>query len=331
MGRRMDAPAEPPTPAPPLPEFTAGDLLEARAVNRRLARTPRFRVRGQWEADLVNGLILASQAAGGLRRPRDAPRPVERRVAAGGHAVRVRITPAEGRCRGAYLDIHGGAWAVGNARMNDAVNAALARAGYAVASVDYRRFGRHPLEACLADCEAAARWLLDGGGTELGAAGAPVFVGGESAGAHLAACTLLRLRDRPARRPVTAAVLFYGVYDLAGTPSLHAADRGTLVLHGPTAARNLARLTPGLDAAARRDPSLSPLHADLRALPPALLAVGDLDPLLDDTLLLHARWRDAGREATLLRAPESPHAFNRFGTRMARLTNAYVREWLGAW
>ena len=314
--------------APPLPEFGAGDLLEARAVNRRLERMPRFRVRGQWEADVLNGLILASQAMSGVRRPRGAAFPTERRVRGAGHEVGVRITAPNGACRGAYLDIHGGAWAVGNARMNDDTNAALARAGYAVAGVEYRRAGRHPLDACLADCEAAARWLLDEGAAAFGTA--RVFVGGESAGAHLAACTLLRLRDRPARRPVTGAVLFYGVYDLAGTPSLRAADRRTLVLHGPTAARNLARLTPGLDEAARRDPALSPLHADLAGLPPVLMPVGELDPLLDDTLLLHARWGAAGGRSTLLRAPESPHAFNRFGTRIAARTARYVRDWLDA-
>jgi acetyl esterase/lipase len=55
------------------------------------------------------------------------------------------------------------------------------------------------------------------------------------------------------------------------------------------------------------DPELSPLNADLGDLPPALLAVGGADPLLDDTLALAERWRLAGNEAELVVVPGADH------------------------
>jgi acetyl esterase/lipase len=56
-----------------------------------------------------------------------------------------------------------------------------------------------------------------------------------------------------------------------------------------------AYLSPPLDP---RDPDISPLYADLPGLPPAI-TVGTDDPLLDDSLLLSARWIAAGNPAEL--------------------------------
>ena len=49
-------------------------------------------------------------------------------------------------------------------------------------------------------------------------------------------------------------------------------------------------LLPGADLDARRDPTVSPLYADLSGLPPARFIVGTRDALLSSTLGLHAAW-----------------------------------------
>ncbi len=67
----------------------------------------------------------------------------------------------------------------------------------------------------------------------------------------------------------------------------------------------------------RRVPSISPLYADLRGLPPALFSVGTADALLDDTLFMYERWTAAGNEARLDVYPESLHGFDTFPTAMA--------------
>ena len=89
-----------------------------------------------------------------------------------------------------------------------------------------------------------------------------------------------------------------------------------------------AHALPGLGAEARRDPSISPLYADLHGLPPTLLTVGTLDPLLDDSLFLAARLRAAGNDTALAVYPESIHAFTAFPTELARIANARIDQFL---
>lgn len=307
--------------------FEAAELEEARRVNRLLATTPRMPLRTAWDVAVLNGALRLSQALPGPNLKRLGVSVEERRIEALGREAMVRILRPIGACRGVYLDIHGGAWVLGNARMDDALNVEIVRTcGVAVVSVDYRIALENAVLAALDDCETAAAWTLAVMEAEFGCD--KLLVGGESAGAHLAASTLIRLRDRDALARVAGSVLFYGCYDLCGTPSLCAAGPETLVLHGPTLADALAKLMPNLTPDERRDPSLSPLYADLQGLPPALLLVGDKDPLFDDTTLLAERWSAANDNVDLALAPEAPHAFNRLPTRMARKTNAYVRGWL---
>jgi acetyl esterase/lipase len=155
-----------------------------------------------------------------------------------------------------------------------------------------------------------------------------VYVLGESAGGHLAAATLLRLKAWPALlRRIDGAVLYYGVYDLAGTPSVRAAGADTLVLHGPSMLDSLRLLTPGLTDEQRRQPPLSPLYGDLHRLPAAILIAGERDPLRDDSIALARRWRECA-EVELHLLPEAPHGFIRFPTRMAAGTLARVHQWL---
>lgn len=308
--------------------FDDAEVNEARRLNRLLASTPRLPLRTAWDVAVLNGALRLSQALPSPNLRKLGVAVEERWIEALGRQAMVRILRPAGRCQGVFLDIHGGAWVLGNARMDDALNLEIVRTcNVAVVSVDYRIELHHAVRAAIDDCEAAAAWVLAELDTEFGCG--TLLVGGESAGAHLAASALIRLRERGVDlSPVAGTVLFYGCYDLCGTPSLCAAGADTLVLHGPTLAEALAKLMPSLSPDERRDPTLSPLYADLKTLPPALFIVGDKDPLLDDTELLAARWQNDNQNAQIVVAPEAPHAFNRLPTRMARKTNAYVRGWL---
>lgn len=250
-----------------------------------------------------------------------------------GGDLRLRVLAPAGAVKGVYLHFHGGGWTIGDADMQDPALQALAEAtGLCAVSVGYRLAPEHPYPAALDDCEDAARWLLDGGAAELGAAGpaSRLTLGGESAGAHLAAVTLLRLRDRHGvHGAFQAANLVFGAFDLSRSPSSRRWDRD-LILSDAVIRFFGEAFLPGFDGEAQRAPDVSPLYADLRDMPPALFTVGTLDPLLDDSLFMDARWRAAGAHAELRVWPECIHGFTGFPLAMARAATAAQHAFLAA-
>jgi len=246
---------------------------------------------------------------------------------AGPIPIRV-IRPDE--VRAVYLDIHGGAWMIGSPRMDDVENDELAReCGVATISIDYRMAPEHRLTDCMDDCEAAALWLIEHARSEFGTD--RLLIGGGSAGAHLAAMTLLRLRDRhQAAGRFLGANLVYGCYDLSGTPSSRRRRAESWVLRPALFEAVHEYVMERREAEALRDPALSPLYANLTGLVPALFSVGTLDPLLDDSLFMAARWEIAGNPAELAVYPESEHGFTGMPTGMARAARARQHEWTRA-
>ncbi|WP_419793758.1 alpha/beta hydrolase [Pseudomonas palleroniana] len=289
------------------------ELAQMRRFNQKLAWMPRFKIRNRVTPRLIQALLRVSQ------KLKKAPEAETRLIG----TVPVRILRPRGQPKGVVLDIHGGGWVIGNAQMDDDLNLGMVNAcDVAVVSVDYRLALDTPLEGLLDDCLTAARWLLEDCAEF---ADLPVIVVGESAGGHLAAATLLALKQWPhLLQRVSGAVLYYGVYDLTGTPSVRTAGPQTLLLDGPGMVAALRRLTPGLTDDERRQPQWSPLYGDFTGLPPALMFVGELDPLKDDTLLIAERW--PGAEAYLL--PEAAHGFIHFPVDMARDVLGYARQWI---
>jgi acetyl esterase/lipase len=228
-----------------------------------------------------------------------------------GGPIPLRIIPPDGESTGTFLHIHGGGWTLGENDMQDPRLDRLAReAGLTVVSVGYRLAPENPYPAGPDDCEAAALWLLDEEARTKVAGEGPLAIGGDSAGAHLAAVTLVRLRDRHGiTGAFDAAVLQYGGFDLSMSPSQRLWGDRNLVLSEPIISWFADQFLPGHDREQRRDPDISPLFADLTGMPPAVFTVGTQDPLLDDTLFMEARWRTAGHATELRVWPEAPHGF----------------------
>jgi acetyl esterase/lipase len=231
-----------------------------------------------------------------------------------------------GAVRGVYLDVHGGGWVLGRAHHGDVRNRQIAdNAGVAVVSVDYRLAPEHPYPAGPDDCEDAAAWLARNAQSEFGTQ--RLLIGGGSAGAHLAAVTLLRLRDRHGFTGFLGANLVFGVFDVAQTPSSCTWGERYLVLSSPMMKWFGDCFAGGRDL---RDPDISPLYADLRGMPPALFTVGTMDPLLDDSLFMHARWVAAGNQGELAVYPGGVHGFTGMPTELGKRANRHADEWLKA-
>ena len=242
-------------------------------------------------------------------------------VARGTQRVRT-LVPDE--VEGVYLHIHGGGWVLGAPHHSDLRNWDIAReCKLAVVSAEYRLAPENPWPAGGDDCEAAALWVVENAKREFGTD--RILIGGKSAGAHLSAVTLLRLRDRHGYTGFVGANLVYGAYDLGLTPSVANWGERNLVLSTPIIEWFTSQLIRPDQV---RDPDVSPLRADLSALPPALFSVGTLDPLIDDSLFMYARWISAGNRGELAVWPGGVHGFNAFPTPLARQGNERINAFL---
>lgn len=225
------------------------------------------------------------------------------------NGVPVRVLEPE-QARGTYFHIHGGGWTMGSNAWQDQRLWSLACAvGVRVVSVEYRLAPEHRFPACLDDCLAVAGALPDG----------PAAIGGESAGAHLSALVLTTLADR-----FYGANLVYGCFDLGMSASQRAWGTRHVILSTPAIRWHIDQLLPGLDEDARRHPSISPLFADLSAMPPALFTVGTEDPMLDDSVEMAAKWPAAELDVY----PGGFHAFDFFPLKMAAVAQQRQHDFL---
>jgi acetyl esterase len=241
-----------------------------------------------------------------------------------GNEIPLRVI-APAQPRGIYLHLHGGGWVLGGADMQDPMLERIAdNTGQAVVGVEYRLAPEHPYPAGPDDCEAAAVWLVRNGTKEFGTDA--LTVGGESAGGHLAAVTILRMRDRHGYAGFRGANIVYGAFDLSMTPSQRQFGDTRLILRTIDMQQFYNAFLP--TTTDRRVPDISPLYADLKGLCPALFTVGTKDALLDDTLFLHARWVAAGNEAELAIYPGGPHGFTLFPSELSKAATARMDAFL---
>jgi len=299
-------------------------LAAQRAANDLLAQMPHPDVRTPDGLQVLRTLT-ANNDAGTVLAPSDST------IATPAGSIRIRTFRPDRPVRAVMLRIHGGGWAAGAPEDDDTVNDGYARAcDLAVVSPEYRLTPDVTMIDQIAQCVAVAEWLGANAEPELGSD--RLLIGGISAGAHLAAATLLRLRDSGSATfaRFVAAVLDSGPYDLGLTASAYLADDRTLVVTGAWLTGFLDLGLPGLSTDDRRAPEISPMLNDLAGLPPALFTVGDLDPLRDESILMAQRWRLAGSPADLDVWPEGAHAFANMATPLGDLALDRTTSWINA-
>jgi acetyl esterase/lipase len=301
-------------------------ILDAqRAANAELGKMPHPDPRSPAGLAELRALIAPPQRSLELT-------PTDVVVDGPGGDLRLHIFVPEAPARGVMVRIHGGGWVGGAPEDDEAVNDHLCRfSQLAIVSPEYRLAPENGVTVLdeIEDCLAAARWVHESS-SRFGTG--RMMIAGTSGGAHLAAATMLRLRDTsdPAFTSIVGAHFDSGPYDVSGTPSQRLATEETLIVTPMwlEAFRQLA--FPGHDLEMLRDPALSPLYADLRGLPPALFVVGALDPLLDDSLFMASRWQAAGNQAAVEVWPVGAHTFMNMGTPLAQAALARTTAWISA-
>lgn len=97
--------------------------------------------------------------------------------------------------------------------------------------------------------------------------------------------------------PGGGLLLQFGIYDLSLLPSAHTLPHAP-VLPLETMKRFIAAFAPSRSSQDLKFPDISPLYEDLEKfrgrLPAALFTCGTAGPLLDDTVLMSAKWAIAG-------------------------------------
>ena len=226
--------------------------------------------------------------------------------------------------RGLIVHFHGGGWVLGSIYEQDRVVADLAReTSCDVISLEYPLAPESSLEQIIAVAAGALKAVIEHNPDQT------ILIAGESAGAHVALSSVLHIRSQPALYARIAAMsLFYGIYDLSLTPSQRAWGSEFVALSTDWLEWFYTLATPGLSREQRRDPSLSPLYGDLSRMPPTLFTVGQLDPLIDDSMFINARWQAAGNVSQLNVYPQALHGFNHAATGLARHANATAARFL---
>jgi len=196
---------------------------------------------------------------------------------------------------------HGGGFVIGGLDASDAFCRRLANAtACTVSSVEYRLAPEHKFPAGLEDVYTAVGWVAER------ASPGPLVVAGTSAGANLVAGATLLARERggPA---VAMQVLVVPAMRFAAATESHRAYGTGYGLDSATMEWFARQYLSSEDEA--DDPLVSPVLADLRGMPPALVLTAEFDCLRDDGELYARRLRDAGGEATVIRYAGAIHGF----------------------
>jgi epsilon-lactone hydrolase len=198
------------------------------------------------------------------------------------------------------LYLHGGCYVQNTPSTHHAMIGRICNAAHVKCLyVDYRLAPEFPFPAALDDTITAYQWLLDGGISPQ-----HIIFAGDSAGGGLALAALLKLREMRVALPA-AAVLLSPWCDLELNTASAQADsdpiysRKTFLKFG----RLYANTMP------LNHPLLSPIHAELRDLPPLLIQAGELELLLDDAKQLTSKVRAVGGSVELSIYPGMWHVW----------------------
>lgn len=254
--------------------------------------------------------------------------PEMRSIETGDHNHQIRAYWPDLEAVAALVFFHGGGLVAGGLDTHDALCRTLAAAsGCAIFAVDYRLAPENPFPAAIDDASAALAWIYANahhrGVSRIG-------IGGDSAGATLAAVAAAQWNVREARK-LAFQLLLCPILDFAGrTPSRRAFQ--SPILDQAMLDHDVALYTSGHVPVS--DPRISPLCAtEFAHLPPTFLHTAQCDPLRDEGAAYAEKLRRAGVEVNHTCHAGMPHLFYGLGSVIpyARKAVPEIGAELGAW
>ncbi|MDF2997902.1 MAG: alpha/beta hydrolase [Xanthobacteraceae bacterium] len=200
------------------------------------------------------------------------------------------------------LYLHGGGYCSGSIRSHRGMVGEIGRAaGIRTLALGFRLAPEDPFPAALEDAMTAYHFLH-----ESGLAGSRIAIGGDSAGGGLSLATAISLRAAKVELPGCLWLLSPWV-DLEMTGgTMVSKDTVDPLIHRDYLEGLASAYAAGAE---RRDPLVSPLHADLFDLPPTLVQVGACETLLDDAVRITAALGAANVATSLEIWPDMIHAW----------------------
>jgi acetyl esterase/lipase len=224
--------------------------------------------------------------------------------------------PHTARGTSVILYLHGGGYAFA-ARAHDHLIALVALAAQSrTFALDYRLTPEYPFPAQLEDAQAAYSWLLN-----QGIAPQHIVVAGDSAGGNLTLALILALRDAQQPLPRQAVCLCPWTDMNTSYPSLKEHEPYDWVERRMVVqwAQWLCR---GTDP---ENPLVSPVHADLRGLPPIYIQAGEAEILIDMIRVFACKAQEQGASVSLEVWKQMNHDFQAYGTSIQQSKEALQR------
>ncbi|PXA85483.1 hypothetical protein DMC47_37490 [Nostoc sp. 3335mG] len=237
--------------------------------------------------------------------------------------IPIRRYVPEGEVHGICVYYHSGGWVIGDLDFADATCRRLAGAiGAELISVEYRKSPEHPYPVPLDDAYAALEWAAT---NRTG----PIALIGESAGGNLAAACAIRARDRGGP-VIVGQFLVYPVTDHDFETESYREVGGHDWMISTIDMRWYwdAYCPAGIDRTAAE---ISPLRiADATGLPPAMVIVGELDPLRSEALAYADKLAAAGVPVVTRCDPGMLHGYLGATTAIPLAADAMAQaaEWL---
>ena len=201
------------------------------------------------------------------------------------------ILPSQSTSQRVILFVHGGGYVSGSCSDHRVHVAKFVKgSGIGALLFEYRLAPEHPFPAAIDDSVAAYLWLL-----AQGVSPSNIVIAGDSAGGGLCLATLLALRDQGIPLP-SAAVAISPWTDLTCSGQSYRSNAGRCLSPDGTWTAFSRHYVGDQDPSS---PWISPLHGDLRGLPPMLIYVGGDEILRDDSVSFAKKATDAGVDVAL--------------------------------